>query len=161
MTVAYIGLGSNLGDRRKNILSAIKMIGEILGTQVAKVSTIIETVPVGGPPQGKFLNAVAEIQTSLACRDLLTGLQSIEGRLGRVRGVLNGPRNIDLDILLFNDQTIREKDLTVPHPRIKERDFVLGPLKEIAPFIAAAISDENNKKNKCLKERDKGFTAKK
>ncbi|MDP2904679.1 MAG: 2-amino-4-hydroxy-6-hydroxymethyldihydropteridine diphosphokinase [Candidatus Omnitrophota bacterium] len=139
MTVAYIGLGSNLGGRRKNILSAIKMIGAILGTRVTKVSTIIETVPVGGPPQGKFLNAVAEIQTNLACRDLLTGLQSIEGRLGRVRGVLNGPRSIDLDILFFNDQTIHEKDLIVPHPRIKERDFVLGPLKEIAPVVAAKI----------------------
>jgi len=139
MTVVYIGLGSNLGDRGRNILSAIEKIGAILGTQVTKVSTIIETVPVGGPPQGKFLNAVIEIQTNLTCRNLLTGLQSIEARLGRARGVLNAPRTIDLDILLFGGQTIREDDLIVPHPRIQERDFVLGPLKEIAPEVAAKI----------------------
>ena len=139
MTVVYIGLGSNLGDRGRNILSAIEKIGAILGTQVTKVSTIIETVPVGGPPQGKFLNAVIEIQTNLTCRNLLTGLQSIEARLGRARGALNAPRTIDLDILLFGGQTIREDDLIVPHPRIQERDFVLGPLKEIAPEVAAKI----------------------
>ena len=160
MTISYIGLGSNLGDRRQNILSAIKKIGSLKGAQVTKISAIIETVPVGGVPQGKFLNAVIEIQTSLTCRKLLTGLQNIEAQLGRVRGVLNAPRPIDLDILLFGNQLICQDGLIVPHPRMKARDFVLGPLREIAPDVAAAITDEDNKKDSCLSERDKGFKAK-
>lgn len=139
MTVSYIGLGSNLGGRNKNILSAIKKIGAIKDTQVTKVSTIIETTPVGGPPQGNFLNAVIEIHTGLSCRKLLTHLQNIESGLGRVRNVKNQPRTIDLDILLFGDQLIREEGLVVPHPRVGERDFVLGPLKEIAPEVATGI----------------------
>lgn len=154
MTISYIGLGSNLGQRRRNIILAIKAIGAIKDTQVTKASTIIETAPVGGPPQGNFLNAAIEISTGISCRQLLTQLQNIEAKLGRVRNVKNQPRTIDLDILLFGDQVIREEGLVVPHPRMKSRDFVLIPLKEIAPAIAAKIIDEDNKKDSCLKERD-------
>lgn len=159
MTVSYIGLGSNLGNRSQNILSAIEKISAIKDTQVTKISTVIETTPVGGPPQGNFLNAVIEIRTGLSCRKLLTYLQNIEFELGRVRNVKNQPRTIDLDILFFGDQQIHEEGLVVPHPRAGKRDFVLIPLREIAPALAAAITDEDHKKNIRLETRDKGLKA--
>jgi 2-amino-4-hydroxy-6-hydroxymethyldihydropteridine diphosphokinase len=147
MFTCYIGLGSNLGDRRKNLMQAIEKIGRLQNTKVTKTSSIIETEPVGGPPQGKFLNACLEIQTELSARELLKNLQNIESELGRVRTVKYGPRTIDLDILLFNDKQIKDKDLTVPHPKILEREFVFAPLKEIAPDTVKKLLHEVNQNN--------------
>jgi 2-amino-4-hydroxy-6-hydroxymethyldihydropteridine diphosphokinase len=99
------------------------------------VSAIIETAPVGGPPQGSFLNGVVEIETTLSPKDILTSLQEIENALGRVRTKRWGPRTIDLDILLYGDEVIGEPDLVIPHPMMHERAFVLKPLAEIAPDV--------------------------
>jgi 2-amino-4-hydroxy-6-hydroxymethyldihydropteridine diphosphokinase len=131
MITCYIGVGSNLGDRRAHIDAAIKKLGEDAQIKVRRVSSIYETDPVGGVPQGRFLNGVIEIETSHASRKLLERLNAIEETLGRKRTVKNGPRTIDLDILYYGDETISEEDLTVPHPRIKEREFVLRGLREL------------------------------
>lgn len=147
MITCYLGLGSNLGDRRGYILAAIEKIKQLKDTQVTKISSIIESAAVGGPEQGDFLNAVIEARTALSCRQLLNSLQEIELQLGRVRGIRNAPRIIDLDILLFGDLKISEADLVVPHPLMKERDFVLTPLKQIAPEIVTRLLDEDLKKN--------------
>jgi len=142
MPICYIGLGSNLGDRDKNIRLALDKINQLKDTKVTKFSSIIETEPVGGPPQAKFLNAAIEIETQFSPRELLTNLQDIEQKLGRVRTVKNGPRTIDLDILFFNNKKINEQDLIVPHPKILEREFVLTPLREIAPEIVKKLLHE-------------------
>jgi 2-amino-4-hydroxy-6-hydroxymethyldihydropteridine diphosphokinase len=131
----FIGLGSNLGDRKKHIARAIERLKATAGIVVGRVSSLIKTAPVGGPPQGDFLNGVVEIETALPPRDLLKRLQEIEDSLGRVRGEHWGPRTIDLDILLYADQTLREPDLVIPHPLMHERAFVLKPLAEIAPDV--------------------------
>ncbi|MFA4991865.1 MAG: 2-amino-4-hydroxy-6-hydroxymethyldihydropteridine diphosphokinase [Candidatus Omnitrophota bacterium] len=127
----YIGLGSNLGDRQKNIDEAVRRLGSARGIEVKRVSSVYETEPVGGPPQGKYLNAVAEIETGLSPRELLTVTQAIEDGLGRTRTVRNGPRTIDLDILLCGGLEIDEPDLKIPHPRMKEREFVMKGLREL------------------------------
>lgn len=132
MVTCYLGIGSNLGDRRINIKSAVEKIGKLKEAQVIKLSKIIETAPVGGPPgQGKFLNAVLKIRTSLSPLALLKKLKQIEKSLGRKKTVRFGPRTIDLDILFFDERIINTKNLKVPHPRISEREFVLKPLLEI------------------------------
>tara|TARA_B100000929_G_scaffold115585_1_gene91714 strand:+ start:5322 stop:5858 length:537 start_codon:yes stop_codon:yes gene_type:complete len=128
-----LGLGSNLGGRREFIERAVRLIDEIEGVELKNLSSLVETEPVGGPPQGRYLNGAAELETALEPRDLLNRLQEVETELGRVRKVLNGPRNIDLDILLFGDLVIEAGDLVLPHPRMCERAFVLEPLNEIAP----------------------------
>jgi len=133
--ISYIGLGSNLGDRLANINKAIEYLRENQDIAVEEVSSIIETEPQGGPPQGKFLNAVVKIRTALKPKELLRVLQGIEEKLGRVRNIKNGPRTIDLDILLYGDEKIDEPDLKIPHPRMRERSFVLRPLLEIEPNI--------------------------
>lgn len=135
MVICYIALGSNLGERKLYIESAIKKIRCLANTKVSKVSSIIETVPRGGPPQGPYLNAVLEAATELTPYQLLQELQKIELMLGRVRSVLNAPRTIDLDILTYGDICMKEEALCIPHPRMMERDFVLIPLKEIAPEL--------------------------
>jgi len=131
MTTCYIAFGSNLGDRKKTIDAALEKLRNCAGIEVSRVSSIIETDPVGGPPQGKFLNGVAEVHTDLAPRELLECLQKIESELGRVRSEKNAPRTIDLDILLYGDEKIDEPGLKVPHPRMHEREFVMKPLKEL------------------------------
>lgn len=132
MAVCYLGLGANLGDRAKNIRLAFDKIDQLTGTRVTKVSSLIETDPVGGPvPQRRFLNAAARITTSLPPLALLRGLQQIEQELGRVRSARNGPRVIDIDILLYSDRIIRSRELSVPHPRMFERSFVMRPLSEV------------------------------
>ena len=135
-TIAYIGLGGNIGDCHRTLKSAERMIGEIESTTVEKISGFIETEPVGGPPrQPKYLNAVAEISTSLSPVELLEELQTIESTLGRDRFLEEryGPRTCDLDILLYGDCQIDTTVLTIPHPRMHFREFVLNPLVEIAP----------------------------
>ena len=147
MVTCYIGIGSNLGDRRTNITLAIDKINQLKDTRVTKISSIIETEPIGGPTQCKFLNACLEIQTELTAGGLLKNLQNIELNLGRVRTVKYGSRTIDLDILLFNNEKIKDKDLTVPHPKILKREFVLTPLQEIAPQAVENLRNESNQKD--------------
>lgn len=133
MATVYIGLGSNMGDRERNLKLALERLGGRAGVRVARVSSFHETEPVGGPPQGKFLNAAAELETTLGPEGLLDELQAIENELGRTRTVHWGPRTIDLDVLLYGDEVVQTQRLTVPHPLMHERVFVLGPLCEIAP----------------------------
>jgi 2-amino-4-hydroxy-6-hydroxymethyldihydropteridine diphosphokinase len=133
-TTSYIALGANLGDRRANIERAIEMLRATPGVRVMKVSSFLENPAVGGPADSPpFLNAVAEIETSLPPRELLTKLLAIEHQLGRQRREKWGPRIIDLDVLLYGDAIIEEPDLRIPHPLMHERRFVLHPLQEIAP----------------------------
>ena len=135
---AYIALGSNLGDRAQHLDQALQFLGLVSGVTVTKVSAYHETAPVGGPAgQGKYLNAAAELHTTLEADELLRLLLSIENRLGRVRREHHGPRTVDLDLLLYGLEKIELKgdvDLIVPHPRLHERLFVLEPLAEIAPL---------------------------
>ena len=138
---AYIGLGSNLGDREATLRAALAELAGHAGIEVTAVSSFHETAPVGGPPQGMFLNAVAELRTALHPDELLAALQGVEARLGRERGVRWGPRTLDLDLLLYGDRTIREEHLTVPHPRMHRRLFVLEPLCEVAPGARHPVLD--------------------
>lgn len=134
MSRAFIGIGSNQGDRLALISAAIQLLGLAPGCRVVQVATIIETEPVGGPPQGPFLNTVVELDTTLEPRPLLRQLQAIERQLGRVPSAQRwGPRPIDLDLLLHEDRLLNEPDLIVPHPRLHERRFVLEPLVQLAP----------------------------
>lgn len=134
MVTCYIGLGANLGKRGKNIGCALAFLREDAAIKVLKVSSVIETKPEGVLlPQPYFLNAVVKLRTSYTARQLLKKLQQIETQLGRTTPrPKNYPRTIDLDILLYGNARIKEKDLEIPHPRIHERQFVLEPLKEIA-----------------------------
>jgi 2-amino-4-hydroxy-6-hydroxymethyldihydropteridine diphosphokinase len=126
--LAYVGLGSNLGDRERAIREAARLIG------ARRLSTIIETEPWGNEQQPRFLNAVAEVETGLEPRQLLDLLLDVEAQLGRERdGSHWGPRTIDLDLLLYGDRAVGEPGLTVPHPFLHERLFVLAPLAELAP----------------------------
>jgi 2-amino-4-hydroxy-6-hydroxymethyldihydropteridine diphosphokinase len=129
---AFVGLGSNLEDRLENLEAAARALAETPGVRVVRSSSVYETAPVGGPPQGDYLNAVLEIETGLEPRELLAALQEIEQRLGRVRDERFGPRTIDLDLLTYSEDVIGERDLTVPHPRMHERAFVVVPLLELA-----------------------------
>jgi 2-amino-4-hydroxy-6-hydroxymethyldihydropteridine diphosphokinase len=130
MTIAYVGLGSNLGDRERLVREAAELIG------ATRLSTVIETEPWGYENQPRFLNAVAELETRLTPRQLLDHLLDVERRLGRERvGPQWGPRTIDLDLLLYGDETIDEPGLVVPHPRLAEREFVLRPLAELVPAL--------------------------
>ncbi|MBI4707865.1 MAG: 2-amino-4-hydroxy-6-hydroxymethyldihydropteridine diphosphokinase [Candidatus Omnitrophica bacterium] len=132
MITCYLGVGSNLGDRLKNIKLSIQKINALKETKVIKVSKIIETKPLGGPKrQPKFLNACLRIKTNLSAVNLLKKLKTIEKELGRVKTVRFGPRIIDLDILLYGDGILRTKALTIPHPRLFERTFVTVPLSEV------------------------------
>lgn len=131
--LAYIGLGSNLGPRRQTLRRALRKLGERDGIAVDRVSSFIETEPVGGPPQGPFLNAAASLSTDLGPVELLHVLQEVEDLFGRERRVRWGPRTLDLDLLLYGDRLVDEPGLRVPHPLMHKRRFVLEPLCEIAP----------------------------
>jgi 2-amino-4-hydroxy-6-hydroxymethyldihydropteridine diphosphokinase len=134
MVTAYIALGSNLGDRRDYLDRAVRLLRAEPGISVSRVSTYLETAPVGGPPgQGPYLNAAAELQTDLPPEQLLRVLLRVEQQLGRVRHERHGPRTVDLDLLLHGDARCQTPELTLPHPRLHERSFVLEPLAEIAP----------------------------
>jgi len=147
--MVYLGLGSNLGDRRAYIDQAVKLIRDNPKIKVIKISSIIETLPQGGPEQGKYLNAVMSIQTSLTPTGLLNFLQAIEKKLGRKRIIHWGPRTIDLDILLWGDKIIRTKRLTIPHKYMHERDFVMGPLVEIYANDINCIPRKRSSKKRC------------
>jgi len=130
---AFIGLGSNLGDREAHLKAALDALDADQDIVVRRVSRFLETPPHGGPPQPDYLNGAAELLTTLSPRELLRRLLRIEARLGRVRTVRMGPRIVDLDLLLYDRCIIRTRDLEVPHARMHQRLFVLVPLAEIAP----------------------------
>jgi 2-amino-4-hydroxy-6-hydroxymethyldihydropteridine diphosphokinase len=132
-TLAFLGLGSNLGDRLTNLQGAVDLLHGEPGLRVLASSRVWETVPVGGPPQPDYLNAVIRVETDLSARDLLNVARRVEERLGRVRKERWGARSIDIDVLLFDEETIDESDLVVPHPRLSQRAFVLLPLLELVP----------------------------
>ncbi|MDP2939112.1 MAG: 2-amino-4-hydroxy-6-hydroxymethyldihydropteridine diphosphokinase [Candidatus Omnitrophota bacterium] len=142
MAECFIGIGSNLGDREKNIKSAIKLLKKSK-IKILKESSLIETKPIGFSKQGKFLNGVLQIETKLEPQKLLQTLKSIEKKLGRIKTFKNGPRTIDLDILTYNDKVIKSRNLTIPHPRIFKRSFVINPLKEISPEIVKLMQIRN------------------
>ena len=132
MTRAYVGLGSNMGDRERMLWSAVHMLAFSPEVEVVAVSSIRETDPVGLADQPRFLNAAVALDTELEPRALLELLMAVERELGRTRdGPRFGPRTIDLDLLLYGDEVVDEPGLTVPHPRLHERRFVLEPLAEL------------------------------
>jgi 2-amino-4-hydroxy-6-hydroxymethyldihydropteridine diphosphokinase len=131
---AFIGLGSNLGDRLANLGTALERLSGEAGFTVRRASLAYETEPIG-PPQPRYLNAVVQVGTLLSPRATLQRLQAIEEALGRVRRERWGSREIDLDLLLFGDRALNETGLTVPHPYLRQRAFVLVPLAEIAPLL--------------------------
>ncbi|HCE69137.1 MAG: 2-amino-4-hydroxy-6-hydroxymethyldihydropteridine diphosphokinase [Geobacteraceae bacterium GWC2_55_20] len=140
-TEAYIALGSNLGDRELNLLRAVAEIGRLPESKVTALSSFYETSPVGTVNQDAFYNAVLKLSTGLPPRILLTHLLRIEtDSFKRTRTVVNGPRRMDLDLLLYGTQILSEEDLVVPHPRMMERRFVLQPLCEIAPELVHPVS---------------------
>ena len=130
MTRAYLGLGSNLGDRLESLRRALDLLEE-RGIRTLRTSRVYETEPVGGPEQPDYLNAVAEVEAPGSARELLAACLAVETEMGRIREERWGPRIIDLDVLTFGDQAIDESDLQVPHPRMHERGFVLIPLLEL------------------------------
>lgn len=134
---AWIGMGANLGDRQASLRTALSAMGDLPGTRVQRVSSLYGSAPVdaGGPD---YLNAVVQLCTTLAPHDLLAQLQAIEQGAGRERPYRNAPRTLDLDILLYGDQVIDTPTLTVPHPRMPVRAFVLRPLAELAPDRVSA-----------------------
>lgn len=132
MPDVFLGLGSNVGDRENQLKEAIRLLDEQSGIKVVKVSSFYETEPVGYVDQPDFLNLCVEIQTELSPKAVLERGLAIEQQLHRVRKERWGPRTLDIDILLYGDQIIEEQDLTIPHPRMTERAFVLIPLQEIA-----------------------------
>ncbi|CAN5334635.1 hypothetical protein BH10PLA2_BH10PLA2_10720 [soil metagenome] len=136
VSLAYIALGSNLGDRRSHLDQALSLLAAAPGLSIRCVSTFHETAPVGGPPgQGAFLNAVAVVKTTLEPLALLQALQAVEMQLGRIRAERWGPRTIDLDLLIFGSRVLQTPELTLPHPLMHQRSFVLEPLAEIAPEV--------------------------
>jgi 2-amino-4-hydroxy-6-hydroxymethyldihydropteridine diphosphokinase len=134
---AFIGLGSNLGDREGNLRRAVAAIGDLPGTTVARVSRFRDTAPVGIVEQPRFLNGAVELQTALGPRELLDALLGIERGLGRDRASVpaGGPRSIDLDLLVYDDLEVHVDGLEIPHPRLAERRFVLEPLADLDPAL--------------------------
>lgn len=132
--LVFLGLGSNLGDRTAGLQEAVRLL-EARGFHPAEHSSTWQTEPVGGPPQGWFLNAVVAGETSLTPNELLAACLDTEREMGRIRGEKDGPRLIDVDILLFGGETRDGPGLVIPHPRLHERRFVLEPLHEIAPDL--------------------------
>jgi 2-amino-4-hydroxy-6-hydroxymethyldihydropteridine diphosphokinase len=135
---AYVGLGANIGPREATLLRAVDLIAVVPGVAVLELSSFRETEPVGVTDQPEFLNSALALDTTLSPRELLDALLAVERELGRVRidGERWGPRTIDLDLLLYGDETIDEPGLTVPHPRLHERSFALEPLAELDPDVA-------------------------
>lgn len=131
----YLALGSNLGDRARNLQTAVDSLSAAPKITVVAASSVYETDPVGGREQGRFLNAVVALDTALTPRELLAVAQSLEEDAGRVRIEHWGPRTLDVDVLLVGDAVVAEPDLVVPHPRMWERGFVLAPLHDVAPDL--------------------------
>lgn len=137
MTAAYLGIGSNVGERRLFCRRAVAELDKANGVRVAATSSLYETSPVGGPPQRSFVNMVTRIDTGLEPQDLLDACKAVERRLGREPSDIRwGPRTVDIDILTFGDEKVVEPGLEIPHPRLTQRRFVLVPLLEIDPDVA-------------------------
>ena len=139
----YLGIGSNLGDRQANMKKALKLLSDTL--QIELASSIYETEPVGYVEQPMFLNAVCRGQTELGPLQLLSLIKGIEASLGRVSSFPNAPRTIDLDIIFYGSMIMQTPELTIPHPRLEERAFVLIPLLEMAPDLCHPVSGESIK----------------
>jgi 2-amino-4-hydroxy-6-hydroxymethyldihydropteridine diphosphokinase len=135
VTIAYIGIGSNLDEPRRQVLEAFTELDRVPHTRVVKKSSLYRSAPMGHADQPDFINAVAQLETGLPAERLLAELQAVEQRHGRRRSFPNAPRTLDLDILLFGNATMQSDVLTIPHPRMHERAFVLKPLLEIAPEL--------------------------
>jgi 2-amino-4-hydroxy-6-hydroxymethyldihydropteridine diphosphokinase len=140
--VACVALGSNLGDREATLRAAMTALGELPQTELLAASRLYETEPVGPPGQNKYLNAAARLATGLHAAALLDELLALERRFGRARRERWGPRTLDLDIILFGDETIDTERLTVPHPHFRERLFVLTPLAEVAASLIDPLTDK-------------------
>ena len=138
---AYLGIGSNLGDRLANLQSAVYGLAAA-GVAVVAVSRVYETEPVGGPEQPRYLNAVVAVDTELSARELLGIAQDLERAAERVRAERWGPRTLDVDLLLVGEEDVSEPDLEVPHPRMWERGFVMAPLGDVAPELARGSAAE-------------------
>ena len=141
MKIVYLGLGSNMGDREAMLKSALDEL-ETPGLRLLRVSSLYETEPIGLREQRWFLNLVAEFETELFPKQLLHRMQKIEMRLGRKRTVENGPRMIDIDILLYGNLAIKTEELEIPHPRYRERRFTLAPLAELNPGLRDPATGE-------------------
>ncbi|MEA1958654.1 MAG: 2-amino-4-hydroxy-6-hydroxymethyldihydropteridine diphosphokinase [Chloroflexota bacterium] len=138
---AYLGLGSNLGDRRANLAEALRLLAERV--EIVTVSSIYDTVPVGVGEQPRFLNAVCGIETGIGPLQLLSLVKGIEADMGRELSLKNAPRVIDIDIILYGDAIVESPELTIPHPRMRERAFVLAPFAEIAPDVVHPVVGRN------------------
>lgn len=136
MTRAFLGLGSNLGDRQQLLAEALAALDDVVG-----VSDLYETDPIGGVEQDPFLNLVVQLETTKTARDLLEVGRTLERGADRVRKIRWGPRTLDVDVLWVDGETVDEPDLTVPHPRMRERAFVMVPLAELAPDLVGDWPD--------------------
>jgi 2-amino-4-hydroxy-6-hydroxymethyldihydropteridine diphosphokinase len=141
VTVAYVGIGSNLDDPRTHVLKALDELDELPHTRLVKKSSLYKSEPVGYPAQPDFVNAVAQLETGLPAERLLAELHGLEARHGRKRSFDNAPRTLDLDVLLYGELSLDTPGLRIPHPRMHERAFVLRPLLEIAPELQARYRD--------------------
>jgi 2-amino-4-hydroxy-6-hydroxymethyldihydropteridine diphosphokinase len=139
VTLAFVGIGSNLDDPRAQVLRAFEELDELPHTRLVKKSSLYRSAPVGYAAQPDFVNAVAQLETGLPAERLLAELQAIELRHGRSRSFANAPRTLDLDLLLYGAAQLKTATLQVPHPRMRERAFVLKPLLEIAPQLPFSL----------------------
>jgi len=135
VTIAYVGIGSNLDEPRRQVLEAFTELDRLPHTRLVKKSSLYRSAPVGLAEQPDFVNAVAQLETGLPAERLLAELQEIEARHGRRRSFPNAPRTLDLDVLLYGERSLDLPDLKIPHPRMHERAFVLRPLLEISPEL--------------------------
>jgi 2-amino-4-hydroxy-6-hydroxymethyldihydropteridine diphosphokinase len=140
---AYLGLGSNMGNRQDNLERALDFLTQRL--RLEKVSSIYDTEPIGNVQQPRFLNLACQVSTRLTPMGLLTLAKGIESKLGRLPHTSNSPRPIDIDILFYSDQIIETPELIIPHPRVAERAFVLVPLAEIAPDLVHPVTGKTTK----------------
>ena len=152
LVTAYLGLGSNIGDRRANLEKALDYLSQRM--RLTGKSSIYDTEPVGNREQPRFLNMVCRVETMLKAPDLLVLAKAIERKQGRMPGRPNSPRPIDIDILFYGEETIRTPELTIPHPRLTQRAFVLVPLAEIAPALIHPV--EKKTVSELLKEVKQG-----
>jgi 2-amino-4-hydroxy-6-hydroxymethyldihydropteridine diphosphokinase len=146
VTIAYVGIGSNLDQPRAHVMSAFDELDKLPHTRVVKKSSLYRSAPVGYAAQPDFVNAVAQLETGLPAERLLAEMQGLEARHGRERSFPNAPRTLDLDLLLYGNATLALPQLTVPHPRMHERAFVLEPLLEIAPHLQFDLRACKNQK---------------
>jgi 2-amino-4-hydroxy-6-hydroxymethyldihydropteridine diphosphokinase len=143
IVTVYLGLGSNMGDKQENLQKALDYISQRM--RVEKKSSVYDTAPIGNINQSRFLNMVCQVNTSIPASTLLFLLKGIEAKVGRMPGPVNGPRIIDIDILLYGDEVVNGPDLQIPHPRMVEREFILAPLAEIAPDLVHPVAKKTIK----------------